>query len=176
MQPFATLHLQEAKRWISWSVVITHFELFCFWTDHGKVTDPIAVTVRKMYCNKFLCKTRLHPQGKGGPFRDYCVEKSRNMSLELGLGSTSVSDNSNQADFLSPDRPSTKWSSFWTLIISNARETAKTVSHFVPCADFVTDARTVGRTHSRMDLRTCFSGHPYTIAPKGAIIRVEENV
>ena len=88
------------------------------------------------------------------------------MSLELGLGSTSVRDNSNQADFLSPDRPSTKWSSFWTLIISNARETAKTVSHFVPCADFVTD----GRTDGRMDLRTCFSGHPYTIAPKGAKI------
>ena len=39
----------------------------------------------------------------------------------------------------------------------------------MPCADFVTHGRTVGRSHARMDLRTCFSGHPYTIAPKGAI-------
>ena len=35
---------------------------------------------------------------------------------------------------------------FGTLIVSIARETAKTLAHLVRCADFVTDARTDARS------------------------------
>ena len=60
----------------------------------------------------------------------------------------------------SPDPPGTN---FRILIISIARQTFKTVSHFGLCSDFVT----VGRAGGGMGRRTCFFLTSHTIDPSG---------
>ena len=85
----------------------------------------------------------------------------------MSQSATSIHDNSNYVDILSPGSPSTKWFSFrtlfWTRGFSIARETFQKLSKNRSADRF----RDIGWIHARTDRLTCFSRPLYTIAPSG---------